>query len=127
MGTLLSCDQQLPKVIDLSGEWRFQMDALDEGIANEWFNQNLTETIQLPGSMARAGKGNDISVETHWTGNMWNDSLWYTSPKMAKYREPGNVKISFWLSPEKVYYGPAWYQKRINIYEGWKGKKFISI
>src|SRR5210317_402938 len=88
-GTLYSCSYQLPMVIDLSGEWQFQIDALDEGIAQEWYNKNLTETIQLPGSMAESGKGNDISVETQWTGNMWNDSLWYTSPKMSKYREPG--------------------------------------
>ncbi|MEL7118710.1 MAG: sugar-binding domain-containing protein [Bacteroidota bacterium] len=116
---LFSCNQQELKEIDLAGTWQFQMDPEDKGIAEAWYSQDFSDTIKLPGSMAENGKGYDISLETHWTGNLWNDSLWYKSEKMAKYREPGNIKVSFWLSPEKVYYGPAWYQKKVNIPEGW--------
>ncbi|SHE76428.1 Glycosyl hydrolases family 2, TIM barrel domain [Arenibacter palladensis] len=121
-----SCEKEQTKEIDLSGEWQFQIDSLDQGITGQWYAKNLFDNVQLPGSMAENGKGNDITVDTHWTGSMWNDSLWYKDPKYAKYREPGNVKVSFWLSPEKVYYGPAWYQKKVSIPESWK-KQHINL
>ena len=62
--------------IDLSGEWRFQVDSLDKGVQEQWFNKNLTDKIKLPGSMTTNGKGNDISVNTPWTGSIV-DSGWF--------------------------------------------------
>ncbi len=120
--TLGSCAKQAPETIDLSGEWRFQIDSLDQGEQERWFAKDLSEKIELPGSMVENGKGDEISLKTKWTGNMWNDSLWYTSPKYAKYRQPDNIKVSFWLQPEKKYYGAAWYQKTIEIPKNWKDK-----
>tara|TARA_R110002049_G_scaffold267422_1_gene443786 strand:+ start:16394 stop:19240 length:2847 start_codon:yes stop_codon:yes gene_type:complete len=123
LAVLSSCQSEDKLSMDLSGEWGFKMDSLDQGIDDAWFKTNLSEGISLPGSMAENGKGNDITVETKWTGNMWNDSLWYKDPKMKKYRQKGNVKVSFWLSPVKVYYGPAWYKKKINIPQSWENKQ----
>ncbi|WP_417444504.1 sugar-binding domain-containing protein [Joostella sp.] len=117
-----SCSQQHTTVIDLQGTWDFKIDSLDQGEKEEWFSKALDDTIDLPGSMAENGKGDDVTINTHWTGNFWNDSLWYQSPKMAKYREPDNIKIAFWLQPEKVYYGSAWYQKKVIIPENWDNK-----
>src|SRR5680860_1800593 len=119
---LLSCGKEATNAIDLSGQWQFQIDSLDQGVSEKWFDKDLSDTISLPGSMAENGKGNDISVDTKWTGSMWNDSAWYKSKKYEKYRQPGNIKVSFWLSPNKVYTGPAWYQKQVDIPEIWKGK-----
>ncbi|WP_299664601.1 sugar-binding domain-containing protein [uncultured Polaribacter sp.] len=109
--------------IDLSGEWSFKIDSLDTGISEKWFATSFSEKIILPGSMAENNKGNEVSVNTVWTGNMWNDSLWYKDPKMAKYRQKGNIKVPFWLTPNKVYTGVAWYQKEVEIPEDWKNKK----
>ncbi|MFS4417267.1 sugar-binding domain-containing protein [Maribacter sp. 2307ULW6-5] len=120
---VFSCAREVSREVDLSGEWSFQMDSLDQGVQQKWFSRPLKDTIQLPGSMAEHGKGHDVGVETQWTGNMWNDSLWYTSPKMAKYREEGNVKVPFWLTPKKVYYGAAWYKKTVAIPEQWDGEQ----
>lgn len=123
-GCFMSCQNKDKEQnhVDLSGEWAFQMDSLDQGIPQKWYAKSLTESINLPGSMAENGKGNDITLDTHWTGNMWNDSLWYKSEDMERYRQKGNIKIPFWLSPEKVYTGAAWYQKKISIPENWKNK-----
>ncbi len=120
--TLFSCGKEESHKIDLSGGWSFQVDSLDQGIADKWYTMPFNDSIRLPGSMAENNKGNEITVDTEWTGNMWNDSAWYTSPKMEKYRQKGDVKVSFWLSPKKVYYGPAWYKKRITIPEDWRGQ-----
>lgn len=119
---LYSCKSEDKLIMNLSGEWGFKIDSLDQGMHKKWFNTILTDSVTLPGSMAENGKGYDITVETKWTGKMWNDSLWYKDPKMKKYREKGNVKVPFWLSPVKVYYGPAWYQKTVTIPEYWDNK-----
>jgi len=105
--------------IDLSGEWLFQVDSLDEGLGRQWWLRILRDKILLPGSMTTNGKGDEVSTATKWTGNIWNNT-WFTDTAYAKYRKPGNVKISFWLQPVKYYVGPAWYQKKVKIEAGWK-------
>ncbi|MCU0405044.1 MAG: beta-galactosidase [Chitinophagaceae bacterium] len=107
--------------IDLKGEWLFQMDSLDRGETEKWFNKLLSDKIKLPGSMTTNGKGNDISLNTPWTGQVV-DSSWFFKPEYAQYRQPGNIKIPFWLQPVKYYKGAAWYQKTINIPASWQGK-----
>lgn len=118
-----ACKMEVQKHIDLSGEWNFKIDSLDIGEKESWFKTALNETVILPGSMAENAKGNDITVNTHWTGNMWNDSLWYKDPKMKKYRQKGYVKVPFWLTPVKDYKGAAWYQKTVTIPVDWNNKK----
>ncbi|MFC2127122.1 sugar-binding domain-containing protein [Bacteroidota bacterium] len=108
--------------IDLSGDWGFKIDSLDRGINEKWFNSSFNDIVYLPGSMAENGKGNDITVDTKWTGNMWNDSLWYKDVKMKKYRQKGNVKVPFWLTPVKDYKGVSWYQKKVTIPDSWNNK-----
>ena len=104
--------------INLAGEWAFQIDSLDVGIKNEFYNHLLNDKITLPGSMTGNNKGDDVSVNTKWTGAIWNE-VWFKDPMYAKYRDPKNTKISFWLQPIKHYVGVAWYQKKINIPKGW--------
>jgi len=111
--------------IDLSGQWAFQIDFLDKGEENKWFTKNLNDKINLPGSMLTNGKGNDITLNTKWTGGIW-DSIWYKQPQFAKYRQPGNIKVSFWLQPLKYYVGVAWYQKKVNIPANWE-KRFTEM
>lgn len=107
--------------INLSGIWAFQIDSLDKGAADKWYNLKLKEQIKLPGSMTTNGKGNEITVNTPWTGEIL-DKSWFTKSEYAKYRQPGNIKIPFWLQPEKYYKGAAWYQKIVNIPGSWKNK-----
>ena len=121
---LLGCTS-ISAQVDLSGQWNFRMDSLDQGEVEQWYLDKLDETITLPGSMVENGKGNPVDLKTHWTGNMWNDSLWYKSPKYANYRKPDNLKVSFWLTPERKYHGAAWYQKNIIIPEDWQDKNIL--
>ena len=110
-----------PAQIDLAGTWRFAMDTSDSGVRQEWYRQVLPETVTLPGSMAENGKGFPVTVETRWYGGIV-DRSWFTEPRFAPYREPGNVKVPFWLMPTKVYYGAAWYQRDVVVPESWKGR-----
>ncbi|BBE19496.1 beta-galactosidase [Aquipluma nitroreducens] len=104
--------------IDLKGEWAFAIDSLDKGISEKWFNQELADKVTLPGSMTTNGKGNDITLKTPWTGQIV-DSSYFKKPEYAKFRQPGNIKIPFWLQPVKYYKGAAWYQKEVSIPEDW--------
>jgi Glycosyl hydrolases family 2, sugar binding domain/Glycosyl hydrolases family 2 len=108
--------------LSLAGEWKFQMDSLDSGVNEKWYSGPLNETVILPGSMAGNGKGFEVSVNTDWTGDIV-DKSWFTEKKYEKYRQPGNIKIPFWLKPVKTYKGVAWYQKEIELPADWKGKE----
>jgi hypothetical protein len=112
---------EVRKSLSLAGEWKFKVDSLDKGIQENWFNTDFEETVRLPGSMAENGKGDDISVNTKWTGDIV-DKSYFTDKKYEKYRQPGNIKIPFWLKPVKYYKGPAWYQKEFDLPLFWDGK-----
>ena len=115
---------EVRKSISLSGEWKFKIDSLDKGIKENWFNTDFDETVRLPGSMAENGKGDEISLTTKWTGDII-DKSYFTDKKYEKYRQPGNIKIPFWLKPVKYYKGPAWYQKEFDLPLFWNGKNII--
>jgi hypothetical protein len=110
--------------ISLAGPWRFQLDRSDTGVAERWFERPLAAQIELPGALQNQGFGDDITVDTKWTANV-NDRSWWTSPKYEKYRQPGSVKIPFWLQPDKHYVGAAWYQRDIEIPAAWLGRRVV--
>ena len=87
--------------LDLSGTWKFQIDRDDAGIKERWFDKGLTtDHINLPGSMPEKLKGDDVTVRTRWTGSLY-DSSYYFNPYMEKYRIDGQVKLPFFLTPDK--------------------------
>ena len=105
---LASCTRT---TIDLSGEWQFAMGE----------QPVYDDCITLPGSMLTNGKGYDIAVNTRWTGSTY-DSSYYYSPQLARYREEGNVKFPFFLTPDKYYVGYAWYRKQVHVPSSWEGR-----
>src|SRR6185312_11647464 len=121
LSTNVKGQQVTKEKIDLSGEWSFRIDSLDQGVEQQWFDKNLPGKIKLPGSMTTNNLGDNITVNTPWTGSIV-DSSWFFKPEYAKYRQPGNIKVPFWLQPVKYYKGAAWYQKTIHIPSSWKGK-----
>jgi len=125
---LLTISCQKPAIqqkTDLSGTWKYALDPLDKGISESWFNQTLTDSLKLPGSLTSNGKGDEITLKTPWTGQIV-DSSYFKNSEYAKFRQPGNIKIPFWLQPLKYYKGAAWYQKEIVIPENWNGQ-FIGL
>ncbi len=120
----LSSFNSKAQVINLKGNWLFQMDQNDEGVTAKWYNKKLADVIHLPGSMAENLKGDEITLKTKWTGSIY-DSSYYFVPRLKKFREPGNIHIPFWLTPAKHYVGVAWYQKEVNIPKNWKGQRIV--
>lgn len=110
--------------VSLSGKWAFQIDREDKGVREEWFNKTLSDRINLPGSMPEKLKGDDVTVRTKWTGSLY-DSSYYFNPYMEKYRIDGQVKLPFFLTPDKHYVGVAWYQKKVTVPDNWKGERIV--
>lgn len=95
--------------IDLSGIWQFRID-----------RDTTYETIELPGSMPQQMKGDDVSIHTQWVGAIYDSSFFY-NPFMEKYRRAGGeIKLPFFLTPQKHYSGKAWYRKTITLPQGSK-------
>ena len=97
--------------IDLSGEWEFAMGE----------QPVYDDRVSLPGSMLTNDKGHDVTVDTRWTGSTY-DSSYYYSPQLARYREQGNVKYPFFLTPDKYYVGHAWYRRTVRVPDSWEGR-----
>lgn len=120
---LITCSsifgQGIHQKIDLSGTWKFAMDPSDLGVKEGWFSKTLPEDIKLPGSLTSNGKGDEITLTTPWTGQIV-DSSFYKLPEYSKFRQPGNIKVPFWLQPLKYYKGAAWFQKEVTIPKNWK-------
>ena len=115
---------EVRKSLSLAGEWKFKIDSLDKGIQENWSSTAFEETVNLPGSMAENGKGDEVSLTTKWTGDII-DRSYFTDKKYEKYRQPGNIKIPFWLKPVKYYKGAAWYQKEFELPIFWNDKNII--
>ena len=125
----VGCSSQKQDVrtsLSLAGDWKFRIDSLDQGVAEEWYNKVFDETVTLPGSMAENSKGNDVSLKTDWTGDIIDRSF-FTEKKYERFRQPGNFKVPFWLQPVKYYKGAAWYQKDFELPADREGKRVDLI
>ena len=112
------------EILSLAGSWQFEIDREDVGVAERWFERNLTDNIFLPSSMPEQGKGDDPSLQTQWVGSIY-DSSFYFNPFMEPYRRAGNIKFPFFLTPVKHYVGAAWYRRGIYIPQSWSGERVL--
>ncbi len=110
-------------VISLAGQWRFELDRGDAGLEQQWFQKQLPDTIRLPGSLEEQGYGDPPSTNTQWTAGIGAALL--NDPKYAPYRQTADFKTPFWLTPERHYVGPAWYQRQIQIPPDWRSRRVV--
>ena len=108
--------------ISLAGTWNVRLDPADVGVRDSWQSATFTDPLKLPSSLTENNIGEELSTATRWTGSIV-DSSWFTEEKFAPYRQPGNIKLPFWLTPQKHYVGPAWYQREILIPDTWEIKE----
>lgn len=109
---------------DLAARWRFQLDRADAGMGERWFARTLAGEMTLPASLPSQGVGDPISVDTPWMGKI-EDQSWFTAPEYARYREPGHVKVPFWLQPGSYYSGVTWFQRTVDIPAEWAGRRVV--
>lgn len=83
-----------PQVLDISGQWRFQLDSLGKGLAERWFDRQLPYHIQMPGSCEQMGFG-----------------------------VPATQKDPHRLTRTIRYEGRAFYQRTVSIPVSWTDKR----
>ncbi len=96
------CTASAQNVIPLSGEWELEAE------------RHGKDKILLPASMPERMKGDEVTVNTQWVGTLY-DSSYFFNPYMKKYREPGKMKLQFFLTPDRHYVGTAWYKRTVNV------------
>lgn len=97
---LLAVTSASAQTISLAGRWYYKLDPQDAGIQQEWFKQNFTNTISLPGTLDDAGIGTPTPLTD----------------------EAINKEVLLMLTRKHSYLGPAWYSRDIQVPAGWKGK-----
>lgn len=102
------------QTISLSGEWEFCTGDRPE----------YGDRVTLPGSMLTNGKGDDVTVDTKWVGSLYDSSFYY-NPAMERYRIAGQMKLPFFLTPEKHYVGTAWYRRSVVVPKEWRRRSVI--
>ncbi|NQU26025.1 MAG: beta-galactosidase [Candidatus Nealsonbacteria bacterium] len=85
-------------VLSLAGTWKFRLDGENVGVEQEWFAQELDDTVKLPGTTDENHKG--IKKDEQCIDRL--SRVWY------------------WK-------GPAWYQRRVTIPDAWKGKRITLL
>ena len=103
------CTAAAQDVVDLSGTWHLasRLDA---------------SQVQLPGSLLTNGLGDEVTVDTRWTGSLY-DSSFFFNPFMEPYRRAGQMKFPFFLTPQKHFTGEATYSRTVRIPKGWKRQR----
>ncbi|MBK1827320.1 discoidin domain-containing protein [Haloferula rosea] len=96
--TLSTCLPLLANSLDLSGTWKFSLDAKDLGLAAGPSTWDFPDTINLPGSTAAQSKGPEFQMD-----------LKLDKETMNRLRE------------RHPYVGPAWYQREIRVPDDWRG------
>jgi hypothetical protein len=114
------CQTAEKQELDLAGRWNYRLDDQEVGEKEKWYNASLDGNIELPGALRDYNIGDEPTLETDWTGSIY-DSSWYFNPAMEKYRQQGNIKFPFWLTPVKHYKGMAWFQKEFTVPAEWLG------
>lgn len=121
---ILTCavSVQAQQTVSLAGAWDFLLPQNESQAQVPPSPADYNDYVMLPGSMLTNDKGTPVSVDTKWTGSLY-DSSFYFNPWMQKYREPGATKFPFFLTPAKHYVGVAWYHRSVYVHKAWKNQR----
>ena len=114
---------QARESMSIAGTWQLRLDREDTGEADGWWRETwVGDPIELPGTLQEQRYGNEITSGTAWMGRLY-DRNWHLREEFQPYTKAGNVKVPFWLNPERQYSGVAWYRREIEVPEGWAGRQ----
>jgi len=114
----------LKETISLYGKWHFKLDKDNIGEKEEWYNKDLEDFINLPGTLQQQGFGDKITKDTPLIHAL-HDRLWFLREYYKEFANQQNTEIPFLSQPCRHYTGAAWYQKEIEIPEKWEDKYIV--
>lgn len=103
-------------VLSLAGKWHAVLGKESHGSKHE---------VTFPGSLLTNNIGDEPSLDTQWTGSLY-DSSYYHNPFMEPYRQKGNMKFPFFLTPNRHYVGVATYTRKVFVPQAW-GQRHITL
>ena len=109
------------EAVSLAGTWRVAPDPSASG-SDTVRKLGLTDTadIWLPGSLQAQGHGELPGMDSPWVGDT-RPAEWGRL-EYAPYRSADNFKMPFWLTPDRVFMGAAWYSREVTVPPTWTGK-----
>ena len=119
--TALGAEAAVEPMLDGAGPWHIVLDPDDVGVDRAWFATALSRNLELPGSLERQRIGQPVAPDTPWTAVVRPG--YANDPAYARYREPGHVKVPFFLQPDTWYRGPVWYQRDVNLPADWRDRR----
>ena len=114
------------QIISLAGPWEFSTRDVFPPLSSSQQAASAANTdyLMLPGSMLTNDKGNPVSIQTKWTGSLY-DSSFYFNPYMEKYRVESQMKFPFFLTPNRHYVGAAWYSRSVYVPKTWSDHRIM--
>ena len=106
--------------LSLAGRWRFQLDPHDVGRQSKWFQRELDDSIQLPGTTDDAKKGYRLNPETMTYPVDVLRTRWPNTADVIRADQAGQLVRPYY------YVGKAWYQRTLEIPAGWAGR-FVQL
>lgn len=104
--------------LDLAGDWGVLLDPQNNGTANglgtpQYWAIKEVPTVHLPSSIQSQKIGDLPSAKSPWTARIGLAML--NNPKYLPYQTTTDFKTPFWLTPDRVYVGSAWFNREIDI------------
>lgn len=92
-------------------------------LAGTWHSSSRLgdNLVTLPGSLLTNGLGDEVTVNTQWTGSLY-DSSFFFNPFMEPYRKAGHMKFPFFLTPDKHFVGEVTYSRTVRLPGAWAGR-----
>lgn len=108
--------------MDLQGIWRFELDENDVGMEEKWYCRELRDRIHISGTLQAQGYGHEIDADTPLVDGL-HDRLWFLREEARDFIYDGQTLIPFLAQPARHYMGAAWYQRDVEIPDGWEEKQ----
>jgi hypothetical protein len=112
--------------LSLAGTWRFRPGAAGEDEAAAIRDDWAGVPTELPGSLQQQGIGDPPTIEGPWIGTFF-DRRFFEAPEHANDREPGRLRLPFWLTPSVRFSGAAWYRRSFDVPAEWAGMRLAVV
>ena len=119
---ILFCAPLSAQTIDLAGKWDLQFDPKDQGIVSNYWSEPFDDSIQLPGTLSQARKGDPLALKPVLPNYPLKD---FNPNKGLMFdRDQSTLEHSplAHLYQRFSFTGPAWYRREIEIPESWTNK-----
>ncbi|MDE3066267.1 MAG: glycoside hydrolase family 2 [Verrucomicrobiota bacterium] len=116
------CASLSAAMMDLAGNWEFQLDPHDCGVMEHFWDKPFHDTIRLPGTVSQARKGDPLALPPV----LPTPPAEGLNPRrgLTFGRKPSALEDSplAHLYRRFSYIGAAWYRRTVEIPESWAGK-----